>query len=215
MNPSGKKGTVLYLYDPLCGWCYGFSPVIVQLYEKHKNNCQFEVLSGGMIIGRSAGEVGKVAPYISWAYKEVEKRTQIVFGDAFLQMLKKGTARFNSLPGAIAMAAFRAVNPQLSIHYAAAIQKGVYYDGLEPESDELYVSTAAKLGVDPVQFSLLIHEQRFGREALADFEKVAAMKISGYPTVLYRHGEETTLIASGYQPFAEVDARLQVAMSAY
>jgi putative protein-disulfide isomerase len=38
-----------YVYDPLCGWCYGFSPVINQLKESMQDEFTIEVISGVMV----------------------------------------------------------------------------------------------------------------------------------------------------------------------
>lgn len=56
---------LIYVYDALCGWCYGFSPIIKQFYKKHKNHFDsIQVVSGGMIRGERIGAIGEVAPYI-------------------------------------------------------------------------------------------------------------------------------------------------------
>ena len=35
MESDKQKPTILYVYDIMCGWCYGFSPVINRLYEEY------------------------------------------------------------------------------------------------------------------------------------------------------------------------------------
>lgn len=52
---------IIYLYAALCGWCYGFSPVLHQFQEKYKGDVTIEVISGGMITGKKIGPIGKVA----------------------------------------------------------------------------------------------------------------------------------------------------------
>ena len=34
MPNDNKKGTLLYVFDPLCGWCFGFTPVMENLEKK-------------------------------------------------------------------------------------------------------------------------------------------------------------------------------------
>ena len=102
------KPTLLYVYDPLCGWCYGFSPVMQRLHETFHEQIQFEVLSGGMVLGDRAGPIGQVAPYISWAYKHVEERCGVKFGADFLEgVLKPGTAIFSSEKPCTALTVFK------------------------------------------------------------------------------------------------------------
>ena len=56
-----EKTTVLYVFDPLCGWCYGFSPVMVKLNDNYKENVKFVVISGGMVVGDRIGPLGEKA----------------------------------------------------------------------------------------------------------------------------------------------------------
>jgi protein-disulfide isomerase-like protein with CxxC motif len=39
------KPKIIYCYDAYCGWCYGFSPVIQQIWQTHKDQFDFETLS--------------------------------------------------------------------------------------------------------------------------------------------------------------------------
>jgi protein-disulfide isomerase-like protein with CxxC motif len=39
--------------DPLCGWCYGNSDNVLELFEKYKNEIKFEILPGGMWVGEN------------------------------------------------------------------------------------------------------------------------------------------------------------------
>ena len=75
------KFSIIYVYDALCGWCYGFSPVIKQVFEKYQAQFDFEVISGGMILGERQGPIGEVAAYIKGAYKTVEDTTGVKFGE--------------------------------------------------------------------------------------------------------------------------------------
>jgi putative protein-disulfide isomerase len=58
---------MLYFYDALCGWCYGFSPVMQKTAEVYQDQFEFQVVSGGMISGSRIGPIGTVAPYIKTA----------------------------------------------------------------------------------------------------------------------------------------------------
>ena len=35
--------TLIYCYDAYCGWCYGFSNVMVRVFEKYKNEIREEI----------------------------------------------------------------------------------------------------------------------------------------------------------------------------
>ena len=204
---SQKKMKIIYVYDALCGWCYGFSPVITQFQEKHKDSLSFEVISGGMITGNRIGPIGEVASYISWAYKDVEKATGVKFGDEFLnKTLKNGSAIFTSIPTAIALSVFKNLDSKNSIRFASELQKAIYYDGIEPEDLTAYGKIAVKFGLDPDSFVLKMKDPFYKKLAEDDFIKSADLNISGFPTIFIEMNGTYYKIGSGYMPFGDLES---------
>ncbi len=66
---------LLYLFDPLCGWCYGMSPVIRRVQEEFAGQLDVSVLCGGMVTGEQAGPIRHNWPYISGALEQVQRVT--------------------------------------------------------------------------------------------------------------------------------------------
>lgn len=199
---SQENMKVVYVYDALCGWCYGFSPVMNQFQEKYKDSLDFEVISGGMVTGDRIGPIGEVAGYISWAYKDVEKATGVKFGTDFLdKTMKEGTAIFTSIPPAIAMSIFKELQPKNSVQFASALQKAVYFDGLEPENYADYGKIATEFGLDATEFVSKMNNSIYLQKAEMDFRKSNELRVSGFPTVFIEMNGTYHKIASGYLPF--------------
>ncbi|HET8830003.1 MAG TPA: DsbA family protein, partial [Pelobium sp.] len=78
-----NKLEIIYVYDALCGWCYGFSDVMTKLYHEYKNDFDFEVISGGMILGDREGPISGTAELIKTHLPRVEETTGVVFGQGF------------------------------------------------------------------------------------------------------------------------------------
>jgi len=205
-----KNYTIIYIYDALCGWCYGFSPVMQQLHEKYKNELDFTVLSGGMVTGERIGPIGQVAGYISEAYKTVENTTGVKFGEGFLNgILKEGKAIFNSIPASRALTVFKTYQPENAVAFASVLQKAIYFDGIEPENLEVYGTHAAQFGIEPKHFVLQMQQNKFVDETDEEFQQVAQWGISGFPSVIMAAQKKLYLIAQGYQSFEQLDAAVQ------
>lgn len=201
-----QKMKIIYVYDALCGWCYGFSPVMTQFHDKYKDSLSFEVISGGMITNGRIGPIGEVASYISWAYKDVENATGVQFGSVFLnETLKKGTAIFTSIPPAIALSVFKDLDEKNSVQFAAELQKAIYYDGIEPENLDAYGAIATKFGLDAKTFVLKMKEPKYTILAESDFQKSNALGVSGFPTVFVEVDGKYHKIGSGYMPFNQLE----------
>lgn len=202
--------TIIYVYDALCGWCYGFSPVMQQLHEKYKNELDFTVLSGGMVTGERVGPIGQVAGYISEAYKTVENRTGVKFGEGFLNgILQEGNAIFTSIPASRAMTVFKSYQPENAVAFASTLQKAIYFDGIEPEDWEAYGKYAAPFGIEPKHFVYQMQQNKFVDETEEEFQQVAKWGIQGFPSVILATPEKLYLIASGYTPFEQLDEIVQ------
>ena len=202
--------TIIYAYDALCGWCYGFSPVIRQFWEAEKERVKFMVLSGGMIRGERAGPIGEVAGYIKTAYKTVEERADVQFGTAFLEnVLEEGSTYFSSLRPAIAMVVLRQHQPELVIPFAADLQRAIYFDGIAPDDPTAYVPYAIQYGLDPDEFLQQMNDPRYQALAEEDFALTERFGVRGFPTVMYFTPQRRYILANGYVELDHLQAQLQ------
>ncbi|MDW8333940.1 MAG: DsbA family protein [Bacteroidia bacterium] len=205
-----SKPKVVYVYDALCGWCYGFSPVIEKLYQKYAGGPEFEIVSGGMVVGEGVGPISEMATYIKTAYPIVEKTTGVKFGKAFVRgTLKKGTTVFSSEKPAVALARVKNLKPELSFAFAAAIQKAIYRDGLGPDEDETYRILAQKFGFDPEEFVREMKSPDALQAALNDFRYAENLGVNGYPTVLWVVDGKIETLCRGYCSYHILEAELK------
>lgn len=200
---------ILYFFDTLCGWCYGFSPVISQLHEKHKDEWIFRVFSGGMMMGDRAGKIDDVAPYIKTAYRDVEMRTGIKFGDKFLnERLEPGEMILSSLEPAIVLAVFKTFETGKDILMAEAMQRAVYYDGVEPRDMEAMIPLAVELGVDQQEFSYRLSKPEYHDKAYDDFRTTQKFGIKGFPTTVLLFKDQYYLLGHGYTDLETLESRI-------
>ncbi len=197
---------LIYVYDALCGWCFGFSPVIEKFVAAYKNEFEVEVISGGMITGERIGPIGEVAGYISWAYKNVEDATGVKFGTDFLdKTLKTGTAIFTSIPASIALSIVKSKIPELSLEFSSALQKAIYFDGIEPINNEEYAKIAEKFGLNQAEFLLNMNDNQYQILAEIDFKNSQELQVSGFPTVFLDFENQYYKIAAGFTSFENLE----------
>ncbi len=202
---------LIYIHDALCGWCYGFSPVIHEFVATNKLDC--EVLSGGMITGNRVGPIGEVAGYIKTVYKDVEARSTVRFGEAFLNgTLEEGSAVFTSIPAAIAMAVFKNVMPKHQLDYASEIQRAIYHQGKPPADHATYANIVTKYGIEPNSFKELMSKTEYFDQAQDEFEKVAQLGVTGFPTVILQKEEQLIAIARGFVTLEQLQANYERAL---
>ncbi|MCB0705364.1 MAG: DsbA family protein [Saprospiraceae bacterium] len=203
------RPNLTYVYDPLCGWCYGFSATIGKLFDNYHEKLDFEVISGGMVIGDREGPIGEVAPYIQDAYRQVEERTGVVFGEAFLNdVLDDGRTYFSSLPPSRALATIKKHAPAEAFRFSGAIQKAIYYDGINPNDPEAYVPYAQTTGVDPQTFLECMKDPETEDLAKQDFHFSRQLQVQGFPAVFVFLNNTYYLIARGYTDYENLERTL-------
>jgi putative protein-disulfide isomerase len=199
---------IFYVYDALCGWCYGFSPTMQRFADTYQAELEFEVISGGMIVGDRIGPIGEVAGYIGQAYREVEQATGVEFGAGFLEgTLAEGTAIFTSVPAALAMRAFKLSRPEQALAFAGRMQRAIYYEGMKPEELAGYAQLATEFGLDRARFLLHMNDETTYIAAQAEFQLTQQWGINGFPTLLLEYGDEEQLgiLSRGYLPYEQLE----------
>ena len=204
---------IIYCYDALCGWCYGFSPVMEKIHQQYQKDFQFEVISGGMVTGERIGPVGEVALYIKQAYKQVENTSGVKFGENFLRELEKGTAIFTSIPPAIAMSILKEEKPEHAVPFAGALQKMIYFDGKAPDDLEAYAELAEDFGFEKQEFVSRLEDEKYQLLAEQDFAQTARYGVRGFPMVIAEIDQQYYALANGYTSLEDMQERMEQVVS--
>jgi len=205
-----KKPKITYYYDALCGWCYGFSPVVEHIHDKYKDFISFNIVNGGLFVGDRVGLVNDVAPYIKQgAYKTVEAKTGVKFGDEFInQALGNNSMLLDSLPPSIALCIVKKSRPDLVMDYASALLNAFYHDGMSADELEKYELIAKGLGMKTNDFLAKMKQDIYIKAAWEEFAFCISNHIGGYPCLTLQTEQETITLSSGYSSFETIDAAI-------
>ncbi len=208
MNNQDKT-TVLYVYDPLCGWCYGFSPVMKKLYENYIDEIDFDVISGGMVVGERIGPLGEKAPYIKEAYKVVEQKMGVKFGDEYVnKVLAEGTAIQTSVPASKLLVAFKSLDDKQAVLFAHELQNALYHYGVHPDNMEGLLDKCDTFGVSKADIIQIAKSVQVEAAMNHDFELSSRLGVTGFPTVFVIKDNAINVIARGADSYENVLGRL-------
>ena len=206
---------LLYLHDPLCGWCYGTSPAINELQAEFAGRLDVSVLCGGMVVGDDAGPIAETWDYLRQALAEVETVTGVRFGEAFRALGDAGTYRYDSEPPSRAIVAFRQItqDPARTVAFAHAVQQALFRDGYDLNGAATYEPLLAPFGVDAAEFERRWAAPETALATRQEFAAVARIGVQGFPTVVVRIGEQGYVLARGYQPYEQLRSGLEQLLS--
>lgn len=120
---------ITYLFDPLCGWCYGASPILEKLAAQE--NIAIELAPTGLFAGDGARPMDNNFAAYAWANDE---RISRLTGQPFSQVYRRDvlgdrTRLFDSGPATLALTAVALTAPDREFEALKAIQKTRYVEG--------------------------------------------------------------------------------------
>lgn len=143
--------TLHYIYDPLCGWCYGSSPLVKAAREVE--GLAFVMHGGGMMAG-SARQLASpefrefVMPHVG----RISSLTGQRFGAPYTDdLLRDPTAMFDSEPSTAAILAVQAAEAR-GADMLAHMQEAHFMDGRRLSERAELTALAEEIGVDRAAF---------------------------------------------------------------
>jgi putative protein-disulfide isomerase len=122
--------TLTYLFDPLCGWCYGASPVLQQLGQHP--GITLELAPTGLFAGGGRTLDAAFADYAWTNDTRIAKLTGQRFTPAYrTQVLGRLGSAFDSSTATLALTAVALTDPPRELQALKLLQEARYVDGLD------------------------------------------------------------------------------------
>ena len=121
--------TLTYLFDPLCGWCYGASPALASIVES--TGVGLELLPTGLFAGHGARPMDMSLASHAWTNDQrIEEITGQIFSLTYRdQVLCNLHQPMDSTAATLALTAVAQTQPQREFEALQRIQRARYVDG--------------------------------------------------------------------------------------
>lgn len=204
-RPATRK-RVLYFADPMCSWCWGFSPVIGAIADACAETAPVRLCVGGLRAGETRAMDARSKAYIRHHWQEVEALTRQPFDYRFFE---REDFVYDTGPACRAAVAVRCLRPEAALAYLAAVQHAFYAENRDVTREQELAAIALALGMPEEEFVAVFRAPEIERATHADFELTQRLGISGFPTVLLLADNQLAALAVGYRPFAELESDLR------
>ncbi|MEO6919151.1 MAG: DsbA family protein [Collimonas sp.] len=199
--PTAASGSLLhYIYDPLCGWCYGAAPLLKAAREV--DGLVIVMHGGGMMTGSNRRQVSaQLRNYVMPHDHRIAAMTGQVFGDGYFNgLLLDTTAIFDSEPPITAVLAAEALAGR-GLDMLARIQTAHYVQGLRVSDVAVLHSLALEMGLDAAAFDSEF--AALGGAATAAHIADSRALLSqvggqGFPTFVLQRGGKTEMLDIGH-----------------
>ncbi|GAC1328417.1 MAG: disulfide reductase DsbM [Collimonas sp.] len=194
------KGTVLhYIYDPMCGWCYGAAPLLQAAREV--DGLKIELHGGGMMTGSNRKQVStQLRSYVMQHDHRIAAMTGQPFGDDYFNgLLLDTTAVLDSEPPTTAILAAEAIAGR-GLAMLARIQAAHYVQGLRVAETAVLRTLVAEIGLEPALFDSKFAELGGGAtqaHIAASRALLARVGGQGFPTFALQRGAQIEMLDAG------------------
>ena len=195
---------ILYFADPMCSWCWGFSPVITSIAAACAGRVAIRLCTGGLRAGATEPMDERSRAYVRHHWEEVAKQTGQPFDFAFFQ---RERFVYDTEPACRATVAMRNLAPEAALAYLAAVHCAFYAENRDA-TDEAVLVEVAEAFVPPDDFRLVFRAPEVHEATQADFRLTQGLGIQGFPTVLLQDGRQLAALTAGWQPFAALEGPL-------
>lgn len=140
--------TLRYLFDPLCGWCYGATPALSDVEEIP--DATIELFPTGLFSGEGARPMDDDFAAYAWSN---DQRIARLTGQSFTERYRErvlGDRRqfFDSGPATVALTAVSLTAPARELEALKVIQRARFVDGKNITDLKVLASLLASLGLD-------------------------------------------------------------------
>jgi putative protein-disulfide isomerase len=184
-----------YIYDPLCGWCYGAEPLV---WAASKVDGLSLVMHAGGLWPQPTRLPDATRQYIAQADARVGQMSGQPYGEAYLNgLLFDPDLVLESRPVIAAVLAAQELDPTKALAMLRGIQHAHYERGKHVVRDDVLREIAAEIGLDPEAFAAARAKVPVDEHISASQELMNNVGARGFPTFVLQVGNDWFAVPHG------------------
>ena len=196
---------IIYFGDPMCSWCWGFSPVIRNISQTYADQAPVSIVLGGLHAYDTEPMSDDYKTTIRHHWEDVSKTTGAVFEYAFFD--RKGFV-LDTEPACRAVVTVRDMEQSKLIDFYDSISRSFYSENKDTTNLETFKLLATEAGLDADAFQEHFESDAIKEITRNDFQYAKGLGVTGFPTVVVKENEgedaRLALLSGGYQSYASL-----------
>ena len=196
-----------YFADPMCSWCWGFSPVIHQIKTTFDDRVKIALVLGGLRPGTTDPMSDDSRKEILHHWHEVEKMSGASFN--FDNALPEQFI-YDTEPASRAVITAATLQPDRLLPYFTAVQSAFYVEQKDVTQQNVLATIAAEeFNLDRDRFIEEFESDAMRTKTQQHFELARKAGVRGFPCMKLQTDEKQMVdITNGYQAGDKIIARL-------
>ena len=194
---------LIYFTDPMCSWCYGFSPVIEEIRRTFGRGLPIRVVMGGLRPGTETPMTQEAKLEIADHWTHVHEATGLPFNGA--GMSRPGFV-YDTDPAARAVVVARREGEEMAAAFLGRAQGAFYAEGRDVTTSQVLGEIAAELGLERQPFLDAMASEDAKAETWRDYAIAQRAGVTGFPTLVAGPNEQGVygVVTRGYAPAEQV-----------
>jgi putative protein-disulfide isomerase len=203
----------IYFADPMCSWCYGFSPVVSAMRARYGEVLPIRPIMGGLRPGTAEPMPEKARRGLVHHWDEIGALAGVPFDHSLAE--REGFV-YDTDPAARAVVLARRTSDEAALDYLAAAHRAFYAEGRDVTDPEVLGDIAAEQGFDKAAFLTQLADEGLKTETWRDYAVAQRAGATGFPTLIVGPNADGTyaLVTRGFQPAEPILAGIDQWLSA-
>jgi putative protein-disulfide isomerase len=205
-----SEAVLWYFADPMCSWCWGFSPVIEALRAEYRPRLKIALVLGGLRPGTTEPLTPVRREEILHHWREVHARSGQPF--RFENALPSGFV-YDTEPPSRAVLAVGSLAAEKVFPMFKAVQSAFYTEGCDVTQAQTLADLAAALGLERDPFTHAFNSEDMRTRTQTHFRHARLAGVRGFPTLILQQDDNLQLISHGWLPLAAIRPTLEARLN--
>lgn len=202
---ESSNPTLWYFADPMCSWCWGFSPVITLIKEHYSDKLNIALVMGGL----QTEEVGEMSDdskkeiFHHWHQVVEATKQPISFENAFPEKFV-----YNTEPACRAVITAGSIEPTIIFNYFTSVQIAFYTKNLDVTQLDILQQLAVECGLDGDKFKQIFEDEKTKQTIEKSFKFTKKAGVQGFPSLILNIENDLHIVTRGYLNYSAVSSAL-------
>ncbi|MCX2741061.1 DsbA family protein [Pontibacter anaerobius] len=197
--------SLLYVTNPMCAWCYGFTPVVRRLRALWQGQVQVQVLFGDLQAHETQPLEHGQKEQLALSWHRVQERTYLPFEYRFF--IQRSFV-YNTEPACRAMLCVRLLRPVLTLEVLRAMHSAFFVDNIDLKDTRELVRLVGLFGIPENLFLTLFESEEIMQQLEDEFAFVDSIGATTFPSIFLNTEDGPQRLTAGYVDLEELEQRM-------
>lgn len=187
---------LIYVHDPMCSWCFGFSKTLKTLLDQLPEDLKVKRLLGGLAPDSNEPMPEATCNMVRQNWQRIEQAIPgVLFNYDFWDNCEPRRATY---PACRAVIAARQQGEVFDVLMTRQIQQAYYQQARNPSNDSTLIELAAETGLDQQVFSNDLASNETQQILLEEISLSRSLGVNGFPSLVMECNGRYELIHTSY-----------------